>query len=151
MTARTPKPRFVDDYLPALLGQASHLISEEFHRVVNAHGFSVAEWRVLATLVGGEPMSIGRLAQVVLSKQPTVTRLLDRMEAKGYVERIANDGDRRITLVGITPDGARAASELIGLALEHERRVLEPFGLEHAAQLKEILRRMIDLHQPPEG
>jgi DNA-binding MarR family transcriptional regulator len=143
--------RFVDDYLPALLGQASHLISEEFHRVVNAHGFSVAEWRVLATLAGGQPMSIGRLAQVVLSKQPTVTRLLDRMEAKGHVERIANDGDRRITLVRITQGGAKAASRLVELAKAHEQRVLEPFGLEHAAQLKGILRRMIDLHQPPTG
>ena len=32
---------FVDDYLPALLAQASHLISGEFHRVVNAKGFTV--------------------------------------------------------------------------------------------------------------
>ena len=42
---------FVDDYLPALLGQASHLIQSEFHRVVKAKGLSVAEWRVLASLV----------------------------------------------------------------------------------------------------
>jgi hypothetical protein len=31
--------RFVDDYLPALLAQASELISAEFHRVVRKHGF----------------------------------------------------------------------------------------------------------------
>ena len=50
--------QFVDDYLPALLAQASHLISGEFHRIVTAKGFTVSEWRVLASLAGAEPMSI---------------------------------------------------------------------------------------------
>ena len=87
--------RFVDDYLPALLAQASHLMSSEFHRVVVAHGFSVSEWRVLASLADSEPMTIGRLTQITVIKQPTVTRLLDRMNAKGHVERLAHDTDRR--------------------------------------------------------
>ena len=39
---------FVEDYLPALLAQASKLISAEFHAVVEAEGFSVTEWRILA-------------------------------------------------------------------------------------------------------
>src|SRR6187200_443412 len=93
---------FVDDYLPALLTQASHLISGEFHRVVSAKGFTISEWRVLASLAGGEPMSIGRLAQVTVMKQPTVTRVLDRMEERGHVKRIASEDDRRVTLVRIT-------------------------------------------------
>ena len=38
----TESRRFVDDYLPALLAQASLLISSEFHVVVRQHGFSVA-------------------------------------------------------------------------------------------------------------
>ena len=75
--ARRDAAHFVDDYLPALLAQASQLISGEFHRVVTAHGFTVSEWRVLATLAGNEPMSIGRIAQITTIKQPTVTRLLD--------------------------------------------------------------------------
>ena len=54
------EPAFVDDYLAALLAQASQLISAEFHEVVRAHGISVPEWRVLASLAGGEPISIHR-------------------------------------------------------------------------------------------
>jgi len=78
--------RFVDDYLPALLAQASQLISSEFHEVARQQGFSVSEWRVMASLAGSEPISIGQLAQVTVTKQPTVTRLLDRMEARGQVD-----------------------------------------------------------------
>lgn len=137
---------FVDDYLPALLAQASHLISSEFHKVARAHGFSVAEWRVMASLAGGVPMSIGELARVAVMKQPTVTRMLDRLALDGHVERLPHDRDRRITLVRITEPGERMVNKLIMLAQDHERRVLEPFGLASAELLKQTLRRMIDLH-----
>jgi len=140
-------PRFVDDYLPAMLAQASHLISSEFHAVARAHGYSVSQWRVLATLEGGDPVSIGRLAQVAILKQPTVTRILDRMAIDGVVERISHASDRRITLVRITARGKRAVRQLKKLALEHEQRVLEPFGTASVATLKRMLRRMIELHE----
>jgi len=139
-------PRFVDDYLPALLAQASQLISSEFHEVARQHGFSVSEWRVMASLAGGKPISIGQLAQVTVTKQPTVTRLLDRMEARGQVERLPHESDRRITLVRITQSGAKAVERLMELAREHELRVLEPFGLERAEELKRTLRHIIELH-----
>jgi DNA-binding MarR family transcriptional regulator len=136
---------FVDNYLAALLAQASKLISTEFHAVVEAAGFSITEWRILATLTGSDGISTGGLAQVSVSKQPTVTRLLDRMEAKGYVERFAHDSDRRITMVRITPAGQRIVAGLIEQAKQH---VLEPFGLKRAEALKATLRRIIELHRP---
>ena len=140
---------FVEDYLAALLAQASKLISAEFHAVVQASGFSVTEWRILATLTGSEGMSIGGLSEVSVSKQPTVTRLLDRMEAKGYVERFAHDTDRRITMVRIAAAGRTIVADLIRQAKQHELRVLEPFGLTRAEELKETLRRIIELHRVP--
>jgi DNA-binding MarR family transcriptional regulator len=146
MPSSTAADLFVDDYLAALLAQASQLISGEFHEVVRANGFSVSEWRVLASLAGSEPLSIGRLASISTIKQPTVTRLLDRMEAKGLVKRLENDGDRRITLAAITPAGTRRVSRLIELARTHEQRVLEPFGLRRAEELKSTLRHIIELH-----
>ena len=138
---------FVDTYLPALLAQASELISGEFHRVVRAHGLSVPEWRVLATLSGGHALTTGKLAQVSLTKGPTATRMLDRMEARGQVERLPHAADRRVTRVRITPEGQRTVSALIDLARAHEQRVLEPFGLQQAEALKQTLRAMIERRQ----
>ncbi len=134
---------FVDDYLPALLGQAAQRIQGEFHRVVRAHGFAVSEWRVLATLADGQAISTGRLAQVSLTKGPTATRLLDRMVARGEVERLADPQDRRVTRVRITGQGQRTVSALIYLARQHERQVLSRFGLDQAETLKAMLREMI--------
>lgn len=135
---------FVDDYLPALLGQAAQLIQGEFHRVVREHGFMVSEWRVLATLADGAEMTTGRLAEVSLTKGPTATRLLDRMVARGQVERLPDAADRRITRVRITAEGQRTVSSLMALAREHEARVLASLGLSQVEALKDTLRGLIE-------
>jgi DNA-binding MarR family transcriptional regulator len=140
---------FVDSYTPALLAQVSQLISGEFHVIVQAGGFEISDWRVLSTLSDGKAISIGHLAQVSVTKQPTVTRLLDRMEAQGYVKRIPHETDRRVTLVRITPRGKKLVSALIVQAKAHEDQVLAPLGKEKAEELKATLRLLIDLHRPP--
>ncbi len=137
------QPPFVDGYLAALLGQASQMISTEFHQVVRSHGFSVTEWRVLASLFGSKGMSIGHLATISLTKQPTVTRLLDRMESLGHVRRTPQTKDRRVTHVAITPQGQKIVKSLIKQAKAHEEKILEPFGLAQAEALKQTLRQII--------
>ena len=134
---------FVDDYLPALLAQAAQLISAEFQANVEAHGLSDLEWRILATLAGSGPLTVGSLAQKSVSKQPTVTRLLDRMEQQGHVERLADRSDRRITLVQMTRSGNRMMSTLVHAARDHEAAVLAPLGPSRSQVLKDVLRRLI--------
>ncbi|MBV6273937.1 MarR family transcriptional regulator [Alcaligenaceae bacterium CGII-47] len=149
MAPISPEPlRFIDDYLPALLAHTSKCISSEFHEIARQNGLSVSEWRVMASLSGGGPLSVGQLAQVTLSKQSTVTRLLDRMQAKGQVERLRHEIDRRVILVRITPEGAKVVDHLIVLAREHELRVLEPLGRVRAEDLKSMLRQLIHQYMP---
>lgn len=138
---------FVNDYLAALLAQASHLISAEFHEIVLANNFSVTEWRVLASLLGEEGLSVGRLSEVSVTKQPTVTRLLGHLEQKGIVERFGDETDRRITLVRITDEGKRIIAHLTQQAKKHERRVLQPYRSERSLTLKTFLRQIIQEHR----
>lgn len=145
----TKTKAFVDNYLPALLGQAWHLVSTEFHAVVEQHGLSVLEWRVLSTLASNGPMTISALAQTTVSKQPTVTRLLLRLEVQGHVERSTSLDDRRYTLVKVTRNGRRLVTGLIAQAEAHERALLKPFSAQKIDTLKEILRELIDRHRPP--
>ena len=140
-------PPFVDDYLAALLAQASHLISAEFHQIVLANSFSVTEWRVLASLLGEDGLSVGRLSEISVTKQPTVTRLLVQLEQKGIVERFGDETDRRITLVRITDEGEKIIAHLTQQAKEHERRVLQPYRSERSINLKKFLRQIIQEHR----
>lgn len=134
---------FVDNYLPALLAQASQIISTEFHQVVQQNGLSVTEWRVLSTLSGAGVVSVGHLARIATSKQPTVTRVVDKMVQAGYVHRVAHDGDRRVTLVEITPIGRTLISGLIIEAKKHEDEVVRRLQPLDVNALKTTLRRLI--------
>lgn len=144
MTAPTAdKFVFVDDYLPALLAQASLIISTEFHQVVLKKGLSITEWRVLSTLSGAGVVSVGHLARIATSKQPTVTRVVDKMVGAGYICRVPHSGDRRVTLVEITEKGQVLISGLIQEAKHHESEVirrLQPLDID---MLKDTLRSLI--------
>lgn len=134
---------FVDNYLPALLAQASQIISTEFHQVVLENGLSITEWRVLSTLSGAGVVSVGHLARIATSKQPTVTRVVDKMVQAGFVHRVAHNGDRRVTLVEITPKGRTLISGLIVEAKKHEDEVVRRLQPLDVQALKTTLRRLI--------
>lgn len=142
--------RFVEGYLAYLLAQASSRISREFHREVEAAGLSVTEWRVLASLEGSDGESIGVLSQLTLTKQPTLSKVVLRMEASGIVSRTRVRSDRRQTVVRITREGHRLTEALRERAIAHQKRILEPFGPDNAEKLISTLRALLALH-PPES
>jgi len=134
----------VDDYLSYLLARAGHIVAEQFHREVRAAGLSVLEWRVLATLSSGRPRTVGELADIVLAQQPTLTKLLDRMERNALVIRRPGATDRRQSLVRITPVGRRALGDLLMRSVRHEQRVSASLGATESRVLKGALRKLID-------
>jgi DNA-binding MarR family transcriptional regulator len=134
--------RFVDDYLGYLLGQANHALFKDFEAVVRAAGLGSLEWRVLATLSGQLPMAVGQLAQEVLSQQPTVTKLVQRLAAQGWVELRDDPADQRRTLVQITATGQRLIAPLIEASREHEARVLADLDEADVSRLKRQLRQL---------
>ena len=99
-------------------------------------------WRVLASLVDG-PRSAKQVADIILQKQPTVSKLLERMQRQGLVDRETDACDRRRIVVSLTVRGRAVAGPLIEAAREHERAVLEPFGAANASTLVTVLQRLI--------
>src|SRR5256885_6476069 len=155
MTNRiVPKPRrkpFVEDYLSYLLARASALVWEQFHRQVEENGLTVPVWRVLATLSGDDGLPVSKLAEIVLEKQPTLTKIIDRMESDGLVKRREDDDDRRQTRVYITVRGRKLVTPMLRQAKRHERDVLEDFSTADARKLKVILRGVIKHCAQDEG
>lgn len=134
--------RFVDDYLGYLLGQANHALFKDFEVAVRAAGLSSLEWRVLATLSGQPPMAVGQLAHEVLSLQPTVTKLVQRLTGQGWVSLGSDPKDQRRTLVQITPTGQRKIAPLIRQARAHELKLLTQLSEADMARLKGQLRQL---------
>lgn len=141
-------PRFVEHYLAYLLAQASSRISREFHLEAAEAGLSVTEWRVLASLDGSAGESIGVLSQLTLTKQPTLSRVVQRMEATGLLDRKRVHRDRRQSLVCLSAQGQALMEGLKARALSHQQRVLEPFGQDKAVMLIGMLKELLALRPP---
>lgn len=143
---RSPAPgRFVDGYLGYLLGQANHALYKDFDARVRAAGLSSIEWRVLATLHDGPALTVSALAREVLSKQPTVTKLVQRMVEQGWVQLQADAADQRRTLVVATAAGRRLVKPLVQQARSHEQRMLKALGARDVAALKQLLGRLSEV------
>lgn len=135
-------PRFVDGYLGYLLGQANHALYKEFDGHVRAAGLTSIEWRVLATLHDGEPLTISQLAHEALSKQPTVTKLVQRMGEQGWLALHDDPADQRRTLVSVTAAGRKLVKPLVEQARQHETRVLRSLGSTEKAALRQLLEKL---------
>ena len=134
---------FVDSYLPYLLARASFSISSEFHAQVEAAGFTVSEWRILASLSGVKQRTVGELADIVLAKQPTVTKMVLRMADQGLVMRKACTQDKRQAWVSLTPKGKKTVQPILKNAALHEKQILESLGDVQSKALKVILQKLI--------
>lgn len=141
--ALRPSGRFIDDYLSYLLARASHQVSREFHRELKPYSLSVLEWRVLATLEGSEGCSLGEVADAVLFKQPTVTKMIDRMERAGWVKRRPGKGDRRRVRIVLTARGRSTVRTLLEKAKAHEAACLASYTPAEIENLKRILRDLL--------
>jgi DNA-binding MarR family transcriptional regulator len=136
------RTRFVNSNLGHLLGQANHALYKDFEQRVRAAGLSGIEWRVLAILHDSPPLPVGQLAEEVLAKQPTVTKLVQRMAEQGWVALHAHASDQRCTLVSATAAGRRLAKPLLNQAKQHEMRMLRPLGATEQIALRKLLEKL---------
>ena len=105
---------------------------------------------MLASLEGSAGETIGTLAVLAITKQPTLSKVVQRMEADGLVERTGVRADRRQTRVCITTKGRNLIAGLCEQALQHQKAVLAPFGEERATLLIEMLEVLMTEHVPLE-
>lgn len=134
-------PRFVDDYLLSLLARASHAVSSEFHGRLRTRGISVPVWRVLASLSGSTGETVSTLASACLLLQPTMTKVLDRMERDGLVRRKQDATDRRLVRIHLTPRGEALVADLLQAARQHEAEIVARHP--ETAAIKDLLRALI--------
>ena len=134
--------RFVEGSLGYLLGQANYALYKGFDAQVRAAGLSFIEWRVLAALHERTPLTVSRLAREVLSKQPTVTKLVQRMAEQGWVELQADPADQRCTMVLASQSGQQLVKPLVDAARAHEERILQTLSATERDALKTLLNKL---------
>ena len=134
---------FPEDYLPYLLARASHVVSSSFHAGLKEYGLSVPEWRALSCLTGTDGMSVGELAALAIMKQPSMTKVLDRLEAEGLVRRKPSGEDRRRVLIHLTARGRARVKPVLAAAWRHQAERLAPFDAAERALILRALHLLI--------
>jgi DNA-binding MarR family transcriptional regulator len=93
--------------LVAAIERATHLLGLYLERQT---GVTQVEAHVLARLGRAGPSSPGELHRLFGHRRSTLTNVLDRLEARGYVRRELNPSDRRSFIVSLTPTGSSRRS-----------------------------------------
>jgi DNA-binding MarR family transcriptional regulator len=107
--AGTDRRHDIDAVAGALVPAASRVTRLVLRRITPR--ISRSEAGLLGALVGG-PRRITELADLEGHAQPTITLLVKRLEAKGWVARERDPGDRRVVLVSLTDAGDSALDDV---------------------------------------
>jgi len=107
---------------------------------------SPTQYNVLRILraAGGEGLPCGQISRRMLTREPDITRLLDRLEARQLIHRRRDARDRRIVLGHITEEGIELLKWLDRPISDLHRRQLGGLGrrrLKQLAGLLEIVRK----------
>lgn len=111
-----------------------------------AQGIEPWEFDVLAALRrAGRPYQLtpGRLIRETLVTSGTMTNRVDRLAARGLVQRSPDPGDRRGVLVGLTPAGRKTVDAAFEELLDRERRLLESLPEGDRAHLAALLKTLM--------
>ena len=109
------------------------------------HDLEPWEFDVLAALRREGPpyaLSPGRLLQVTLVTSGTMTNRIDRLEAKGFVDRVPDPNDGRGVQVTLTDDGRARVDAALTDLLAHEREILAALPAADRDHLADLLRRL---------
>ena len=132
----------LEDHLGYWLRYVSNQVSQAFARKVLARGVTVAEWVMLRVLFEHESLAPSMLAERLGMTRGAISKLGDRLVAKGLISRTADERDRRYQELAITAAGRALVPELAKLADQNDA---EFFGHLTAADRAAMMRAMQDI------
>jgi len=118
----------------ALMGEVADLLKPV--------GLSPTQYNVLRVLraAGPDGLPCGRIAGRMLTREPDMTRLLDRLQKRGLIARGRDPTDRRVVLGRITSKGLKMLEGLDEPVLELHRRQLRHLGRKSLRELADLLQ-----------
>jgi DNA-binding MarR family transcriptional regulator len=120
--------------------RTTDMLSRGLFQVLKTGGLSATQYNVLRILRGAqEGLACGEIASRMITRDPDVTRLLDRLEKRGLISRCRETTDRRTVMARITPDGLKLLAHLDEPVEEAHRKQLGHLGRERLRALRELL------------
>jgi DNA-binding MarR family transcriptional regulator len=134
----------LDDFPPYLLNRIVNRLNTNLSENLKDIGITIQQYRILAVLMAGNHRTVSELAVYTVTEQSTLSKMLDRMEEAGLVERQADSGDGRVVNISITEAGYDAYAQILPIAWRHYRRALHGVSDTDEAMLVEMLHKILE-------
>ena len=118
----------LDGHLGYYLRRAQIWIFQDFIRTLEGLDLRPAEFSVLAVIGGNKGLSQADVAQRLGIERARLVRLLDRLEKRGFTQRLPSATDRRSHVLRLTPSGQQILKRAKALVMVHEGRLIERLG-----------------------
>jgi len=134
------KPSPIDLAFVQILKTADTLVNE-VTGVLKPAGLTATQYNVLRILRGAHPDSLtcGQMAERMMTRDPDITRLMDRMERQDLITRKRDSADRRHVSIGITATGLKLLKELDEPIHTLHRRQFSRLGAQELKSLTDLL------------
>lgn len=136
-----------DDSVGYLMRRIISLVGQGIEREMEPSGLTNAQWVPLLKLHMGMASTVAELARECDLDAGSMTRLLDRLEAKQLCRRVRSSDDRRVVNLELTEAGRAAAQEIPQALCRVQNAHLAGFSVEEWQVLKGFLRRILDTAQ----
>jgi DNA-binding MarR family transcriptional regulator len=103
----TDDPLALERQVCFALAIASRTVLSVYRPVLEPMGLTHPQYLVMLALWGKSPLSVKELGELLYLDSPTLSPLLKRLEAAGYVTRSRSEQDERVLLVSLTPTGKK--------------------------------------------
>jgi DNA-binding MarR family transcriptional regulator len=151
MTATKPQCVFyrAESYDPQdsvgyLMRQILNMVGQDIERQLAHADLTNAQWVPLFKLYSCHASTVAELARVCNLDAGAMTRLLDRLEAKGLCKRVRSETDRRVVNIELTAAGTQAASDIPEILSGVQNAHLAGFSADEFETLRSYLRRILN-------
>ena len=123
------------------LCRTADLLSRLLSGLLKTEDLSSNQYNVLRILRGApDGLQCGEIGNRMITKDPDITRLLDRLEKRGLILRWRDTNDRRVVMARITPDGLKLLARMDEPVREAHRGQLGHLGRERLRDLTGLLQ-----------
>lgn len=147
----------VDNFRPEnsmgyLMRRIMGVIAQDVEREMEPFGLTDAQWKPLLRLYLRQANTVAELARCCEMDAGSMTRLLDRVEAKGLLRRVRSSEDRRVVNIELTPDGLAAAAQIPVILSRVQNNALRGFSETEWRSLQDFLQRIFtNVKTAPQG
>jgi DNA-binding MarR family transcriptional regulator len=121
--------------------RTTDMLTRHLAQVLRAEDLSSNQYNVLRILRGSpEGLACGEIGNRMITRDPDITRLLDRLEKRSLISRCRETKDRRMVMARITPEGLELLARMDEPVREAHRGLLGHLGRERLRTLTDLLR-----------